>query len=121
MRWWSELHPGIKIFLGACLIFGLGKGALEVFLPYHEDAESIRHAARKAGLASCETQQASAGLAGDVLLSRCTCAGERFAASLTDKQIRPLQTHKEQFGPPFLVTPAMQPQMDGAIRACTSP
>ncbi|WP_419806126.1 hypothetical protein [Terriglobus sp.] len=116
---WSKLHPGVKIFLGFCLAFGLIKGALAVFLPYHDDAETVRHSAGKAGLVQCFTQQAHAGLPEDSLRSTCMCAGDKFAASLTGEQIKPLQTHKQQFAPPFQLTPAMQPQLDTAIRQCT--
>ena len=120
MDWWRKLHPGIRILLGACLMFGLAKGALEILLPYRDDPETVRHRAARAGLIRGESQQAAAGLDGGVLLKRCTCAGDRFAASLTSEQLKPLESHQEGSAPPFTITPAMQAQVDNAIRACLS-
>ncbi len=112
----------LKVLLVVFVLFGIAYYLLSNFLPYHDDAEIVRHSAVKGALVACGRQIAAArpGIGNDAIFAQCDCASRHFADNLTADEIKPLQTHKEQFAPPFEITPAFQAKLDKEIAACPS-
>ncbi len=112
----------LKVLAVVLVLFGIAYYLMSNFLPYHDDPLIVRHAAAKMGLVTCERQVNTAhpGI-GDAALPLCECASQNFADHLTAAEIKPLQTHKEQFAPPFEMTPAFQAHLDKEIAACPAP
>ena len=121
MQWWRGIHINIRVLLIVALVCGIAYPLLDELLWYTDDPEIVRHSVKQAsGIACGQTlAHSGAGWTNEGIRPVCDCAAAKFTAQLTPAEMKGLQKHKEQFAPPFQITPAMQPRQDAAVASCS--